>query len=252
MASVSALRVRVLDKSTNQRVKHAFERSTLRLKQGREKEGMSAQLDRPDFAVVIVRGYEKAGRSGVVQEKVLIRRIEAVTTVIPLFCPVHSVDLPGPRAGSEMYRTSLLNQGTAERGDDLNRGARLGFGVTGFHEAEDFASVFEQGMLEPAAGAEKRDGASPRVSDREECAGLVGVRAGRNQPDPGEMLEPFTDVADQFGGVDPLPFEGRHRGGRQGQRAFNPLVGENRRLVIPHQCDARNGGPACQGPVFSH
>ena len=133
---------------------------------------------------------------------------------------------------------ALLDERTAQRGDDQGVAGGIVFGVVGRADAEDVASVFEDHVLEAATRSEEWDLLLARIADRFEYAFGICIGRSRNDPEAVEMAELLLRIQKR-GTVNPGTLNGNSelRGGElQGFR--DRAVGGDLGVVVAHEGDA--------------
>ena len=212
------------------------EARALRLVQRGDEERVAVELDRAYVAGEIAGGHAQraAGES---------RRaggVQPVAAVVALDSVIAAVHREQPRSRLEANRPRLLDEGAGQWRNHGIGGRRLELGVRRCGHAPHGAGVFEQRVLEAAAGAEERDVVLAGDADGLERPVGVGVGAGRHAPDAVEHLQVRRRVADERRAVDPRPVDRmprRTRGQTEGER--DGPMRDHGWIVVADQRDAR-------------
>ncbi len=140
---------------------HTRQRSTLRLVQRADEEGVVGKLYYPDLVVLVPARHVQVAAF----EQRAIFGVEAEVAAILLLHFGRAVYLADPGTLFEPDDAPRVHQRAGERRYEQHRSVGVLLGVVGFLDAEDVASVFDEGVLETAARAQERHAILTRVAN---------------------------------------------------------------------------------------
>jgi hypothetical protein len=203
------------------------------LEQGSHEKRVPLQFNRADIAIGIQRACPQWARQQAGPE----RRVQPIAAMVALGDGRFAIGLLDAGAGEQVQHTLGFDQCAAEWGDDGPDGIWRGFGMVGVGPAQGVPCIFDQSVLKPATGTQKRHAVFAGKADGQQGAIPVFVRAGRHAP---QRVEARQLVSVVYGvGAQPVYVErdaerlGGHRQGK-GNRA----VGGDGRVVIADQANA--------------
>src|SRR5256885_12501555 len=170
---------RGVDQRTDERRWSASRGFQLWLKEGRNEERMTGELDDASVAMIILADDVKPGTL----DSAAIRRVQSVAAVIAFDDSPAPIDRRRSTGGIQKDGSRLTNEGARQRRNHRRRGAGVRFSVICVGKAGDIARELEQRVLKSSAHAEKGKTCRPSMTYRGESALETRVRASRSEPD---------------------------------------------------------------------
>ncbi len=148
--------------ASNEGVWFFWSRTSLRKKEGRNKERVSRKLDNPDLALT----SHTAGHHPALLKVSAIGGIDAVVAIVSFGHVPHPIERDRLGVGDDRYWFLRSDERARERRDEQTGPAGVGLCVVGVLEPEDVARELDDRVLEPPSGPDQGDTALARVADR--------------------------------------------------------------------------------------